>query len=264
MEENGIVLDPLKATHAVKGVTGHEVCHYFWNVDVRNDWESKALVLQLCRFISKNRIYSIVLLFVTVHWWIFFFLPSPLLATIENFHVVENLADNAIIIYQTHKVMTLHLHTLLRCLKHVCYMLFWIVYWLNNLKYCSGQYSRTSSLLNCNFYQFLELFLRPLLFVHVCDKAHSSKWGLLLISLLYHCQQGQSSKANRKNKSQLTTRKKPTPLCQMFFCKNAGYHNSPQLVDIPLHNASVFNCWYNICSCTLIVFFPKNGSVVNL
>lgn len=67
MEENGIVLDPLKATHAVKGVTGHEVCHYFWNVDVRNDWESKALVLQLCRFISKNRIYSIVLLFVTVH-----------------------------------------------------------------------------------------------------------------------------------------------------------------------------------------------------
>ncbi|XP_039944942.1 ceramide transfer protein-like isoform X5 [Hirundo rustica] len=63
VEENGIVLDPLKATHAVKGVTGHEVCHYFWNVDVRSDWET----------------------------------------TIENFHVVENLADNAIIIYQMHK-----------------------------------------------------------------------------------------------------------------------------------------------------------------
>ncbi|XP_073200317.1 ceramide transfer protein isoform X3 [Lepidochelys kempii] len=63
VEENGIVLDPLKATHAVKGVTGHEVCQYFWNVDVRNDWET----------------------------------------TIENFHVVETLADNAIIIYQTHK-----------------------------------------------------------------------------------------------------------------------------------------------------------------
>lgn len=63
VEENGIVLDPLKATHAVKGVTGHEVCHYFWNVDVRNDWET----------------------------------------TVENFHVVENLAENALIIYQTHK-----------------------------------------------------------------------------------------------------------------------------------------------------------------
>ncbi|KAG7477025.1 hypothetical protein MATL_G00088930 [Megalops atlanticus] len=63
VEENGIVLDPLKATHAVKGVTGHEVCHYFWDTDVRNDWET----------------------------------------TIENFNVVETLSDNAIIVYQTHK-----------------------------------------------------------------------------------------------------------------------------------------------------------------
>ncbi|CAG07874.1 unnamed protein product, partial [Tetraodon nigroviridis] len=63
VEENGIVLDPLKATHAVKGVTGHEVCHYFWDTAVRLDWET----------------------------------------TIENFHVVETLSDNAIIVYQTHK-----------------------------------------------------------------------------------------------------------------------------------------------------------------
>ncbi|KAG5834303.1 hypothetical protein ANANG_G00260120 [Anguilla anguilla] len=63
VEENGIVLDPLKATHSVKGVTGHEVCHYFWDTDVRNDWET----------------------------------------TIENFNVVETLSDNAIIVYQTHK-----------------------------------------------------------------------------------------------------------------------------------------------------------------
>lgn len=56
MEENGIVLDPLKATHAVKGVTGHEVCHYFWNVDVRNDWESKESVLTSCLVISDHRI----------------------------------------------------------------------------------------------------------------------------------------------------------------------------------------------------------------
>ncbi|TNM89463.1 collagen type IV alpha-3-binding protein isoform X2 [Takifugu rubripes] len=63
VEENGIVLDPLKATHAVKGVTGHEVCHYFWDTAVRLDWET----------------------------------------TIENFHVVEALSDNAIIVYQTHK-----------------------------------------------------------------------------------------------------------------------------------------------------------------
>ncbi|XP_053275863.1 ceramide transfer protein isoform X1 [Pleuronectes platessa] len=63
VEENGIVLDPLKATHSVKGVTGHEVCHYFWETDVRMDWET----------------------------------------TIENFNVVETLSDNAVIVYQTHK-----------------------------------------------------------------------------------------------------------------------------------------------------------------
>lgn len=44
VEENGIVLDPLKATHSVKGVTGHEVCHYFWDTDVRMDWESKFTI----------------------------------------------------------------------------------------------------------------------------------------------------------------------------------------------------------------------------
>ncbi|KAK7895918.1 hypothetical protein WMY93_021243 [Mugilogobius chulae] len=63
VEENGIVLDPLKATHSVKGVTGHEVCNYFWDTAYRNDWET----------------------------------------TIENFNVVETLSDNAAIIYQTHK-----------------------------------------------------------------------------------------------------------------------------------------------------------------
>ncbi|XP_072520978.1 ceramide transfer protein isoform X3 [Salminus brasiliensis] len=63
VEENGVVLDPLKATHAVKGVTGHEVCHYFWDTAFRNDWET----------------------------------------TVEHFTVVEQLSDKAVIIYQTHK-----------------------------------------------------------------------------------------------------------------------------------------------------------------
>uniref|UniRef100_A0A668AP63 Ceramide transfer protein n=1 Tax=Myripristis murdjan TaxID=586833 RepID=A0A668AP63_9TELE len=46
VEENGIVLDPLKATHAVKGVTGHEVCHYFWDTAVRMDWETELKVVE--------------------------------------------------------------------------------------------------------------------------------------------------------------------------------------------------------------------------
>ncbi|KAK1345180.1 hypothetical protein QTO34_013890 [Cnephaeus nilssonii] len=74
VEENGIVLDPLKATHAVKGVTGHE----------------SAITSGMLTFAMIGK------------------LPQPpsivlILATIENFHVVETLADNAIIIYQTHK-----------------------------------------------------------------------------------------------------------------------------------------------------------------
>ncbi|XP_077592900.1 ceramide transfer protein-like [Stigmatopora nigra] len=63
VEENGIVLDPLKATHSVKGVTGHEVCHYFWDTAYRNDWET----------------------------------------TIENFNIVETLSENAVVVHQTHK-----------------------------------------------------------------------------------------------------------------------------------------------------------------
>lgn len=56
VEENGIVLDPLKATHAVKGVTGHELCHYFWDTDVRNDWESESICLfhHQVNFIDKH------------------------------------------------------------------------------------------------------------------------------------------------------------------------------------------------------------------
>lgn len=39
LEENGIVLDPLKAVHTVKGITGHELCKYFWDPAVRMEWE---------------------------------------------------------------------------------------------------------------------------------------------------------------------------------------------------------------------------------
>lgn len=38
---NGMVMDPLKACHIVRGVTGHEMCHYFFSPNVRMEWESK-------------------------------------------------------------------------------------------------------------------------------------------------------------------------------------------------------------------------------
>ncbi|XP_067935028.1 ceramide transfer protein-like isoform X2 [Watersipora subatra] len=39
MEEDGMIVDPLKAVHHVQGVTGHELCHYFWDNSVRMEWE---------------------------------------------------------------------------------------------------------------------------------------------------------------------------------------------------------------------------------
>ena len=41
-ESNGMVVDPLKACHVVRGVTGHEMCHHFFSPDVRMDWESES------------------------------------------------------------------------------------------------------------------------------------------------------------------------------------------------------------------------------
>lgn len=40
-EVDGMVVDPLKAVHVVKGITGREVCHYFFNPKYRYDWESE-------------------------------------------------------------------------------------------------------------------------------------------------------------------------------------------------------------------------------
>lgn len=39
-EIDGMVMDPLKACHVVKGVTAREMCHYFFSPEYRNDWES--------------------------------------------------------------------------------------------------------------------------------------------------------------------------------------------------------------------------------
>ncbi|CAH3018152.1 unnamed protein product [Porites evermanni] len=62
-EEGGIVLDPMKATHTVKGVTAREMAHYFYDKDVRMDWES----------------------------------------TLESTKVLEQLSDSTLIIHQIYK-----------------------------------------------------------------------------------------------------------------------------------------------------------------
>lgn len=49
-EIDGLAVDPLKAVHTVKGVTGHEMTHYFFNPDVRFEWESNAIALPTAVF----------------------------------------------------------------------------------------------------------------------------------------------------------------------------------------------------------------------
>ncbi|KAL3867074.1 hypothetical protein ACJMK2_044307 [Sinanodonta woodiana] len=54
IEENGIVLDPLKAVHTVTGITGHEVCHHFWDIKVRMDWEATLESSDVVEWLSED------------------------------------------------------------------------------------------------------------------------------------------------------------------------------------------------------------------
>ncbi|XP_046752312.1 ceramide transfer protein [Diprion similis] len=62
-EADGLVVDPLKACHVVKGVTGHEVCNIFYSPEYRSGWE----------------------------------------ATLEDMTVVEKISEDTLVFLQTHK-----------------------------------------------------------------------------------------------------------------------------------------------------------------
>ncbi|XP_012277548.1 collagen type IV alpha-3-binding protein [Orussus abietinus] len=62
-EADGLVVDPLKACHVVKGVTGYEVCKIFFSPEYRSEWE----------------------------------------ATLEDMTVVENISKDTLVFLQTHK-----------------------------------------------------------------------------------------------------------------------------------------------------------------
>lgn len=61
-ELNGLVIDPLKACHIVKGVTGREMCHYFFSPQYRKDWETTLEQMTVLEKISDN-----ILVFLQVH-----------------------------------------------------------------------------------------------------------------------------------------------------------------------------------------------------
>lgn len=51
-EVDGMVVDPLKAVHVVKGITGHELCHYFFSPQFRYDWESRLTIMYFLSFLT--------------------------------------------------------------------------------------------------------------------------------------------------------------------------------------------------------------------
>ncbi|XP_064475291.1 ceramide transfer protein-like [Ornithodoros turicata] len=56
VEEGGVVCDPLKAVHVVRGVTGHEMCHYFYNPDVRFDWETTLETMNVVEVLEPSTV----------------------------------------------------------------------------------------------------------------------------------------------------------------------------------------------------------------
>ncbi|XP_023228908.1 collagen type IV alpha-3-binding protein-like [Centruroides sculpturatus] len=54
VEVGGVVCDPLKAVHTVQGVTGHEMCHYFFSPDVRFDWETTLETMKVVEEIDSD------------------------------------------------------------------------------------------------------------------------------------------------------------------------------------------------------------------
>lgn len=53
-EISGIAVDPLKAVHTVKGVTGREMAEYFFNPEKRSEWETTIEQLEVIEEITNN------------------------------------------------------------------------------------------------------------------------------------------------------------------------------------------------------------------
>ena len=53
-EVDGLVVDPLKACHVVKGVTGKEICQVFFGPEYRSSWETTLEDMTIVENISKD------------------------------------------------------------------------------------------------------------------------------------------------------------------------------------------------------------------
>ncbi|XP_048583823.1 ceramide transfer protein-like [Nematostella vectensis] len=55
-EEGGIILDPMKATHIVKGVTAREMANYFFDKDFRMDWDATIDYFKVLETLSNSTV----------------------------------------------------------------------------------------------------------------------------------------------------------------------------------------------------------------
>ncbi|XP_003739870.1 collagen type IV alpha-3-binding protein [Galendromus occidentalis] len=55
LEVDGLVCDPLKAVHVVKGVTAREMCYYFFAPEVRYEWETTLESMNVVEVIEKDK-----------------------------------------------------------------------------------------------------------------------------------------------------------------------------------------------------------------
>ncbi|QQP56949.1 Collagen type IV alpha3binding proteinlike, partial [Caligus rogercresseyi] len=61
-EIDGLVVDPLKAVHIVKGVTARELCYYFFSPQFREEWEATVEQATVLEKISED-----ILIFLQLH-----------------------------------------------------------------------------------------------------------------------------------------------------------------------------------------------------
>ncbi|XP_068620035.1 ceramide transfer protein [Battus philenor] len=54
VEVDGMVIDPLKAMHKVRGVSAREMCHYFFNPRYRYEWETTLETMTIVEEVSSD------------------------------------------------------------------------------------------------------------------------------------------------------------------------------------------------------------------
>lgn len=54
--EDGILIEPHKAVYTVTGISGHELCHYFFDPAVRLEWDSLLESTQVVEWVSKDTV----------------------------------------------------------------------------------------------------------------------------------------------------------------------------------------------------------------